>query len=97
MRMSLAATLIVIAAAGAANAQSSPPPAIAAAKARPAASVPPDNGKAQAERLSLQSDLVWTGHFNGVINGEASERLVTAIKAFQRDNGGKPSGTLTAP
>ena len=97
MRMSLAATLIVIAAAGAANAQSSPPPAIAAAKARPAASVPPDNGKAQAERLSLQSDLVWTGHFNGMINGEASERLVAAIKAFQRDNGGKPSGTLTAP
>lgn len=97
MRMSLAATLIMIAAAGAANAQNSPPPAIAAAKARPAASVPPDNGKAQAERLSLQSDLVWTGHFNGMINGEASERLVAAIKAFQRDNGGKPSGTLTAP
>lgn len=105
MRSSLAATLIVLAAAGSAAAQGSPPPATAAskpqpaaaAKARPGAAAVPDNGKALAERLALQSDLVWTGHFNGVINGEASERLAAAIKTFQRENGGKPSGVLTPP
>ena len=30
------------------------------------------------ERMSLQSDLVWTGDYNGLINGEYSERLVAA-------------------
>jgi hypothetical protein len=49
---------------------------------------------AQAERQALQSDLAWTGHYNGLINGEVSDRLIAAIKTFQRDQGGKQTGVL---
>lgn len=51
---------------------------------------------AQAERLAIQSDLAWTSFYNGGINGEASERLVAAIKAFQKDQGAKETGTLNS-
>jgi peptidoglycan hydrolase-like protein with peptidoglycan-binding domain len=47
-----------------------------------------------AERLSIQSDLVWTGDYNGLINGEFSDRLVAAVKAFQRRNKSKDTGVL---
>ena len=36
-----------------------------------------------AERIAIQFDLAWTGDYNGLINGEFSERTITAIKAFQ--------------
>lgn len=47
-----------------------------------------------AERLAIQSDLVWTGDYNGLINGEFAERAVAAVKAFQKRNGGKDTGVL---
>jgi peptidoglycan hydrolase-like protein with peptidoglycan-binding domain len=47
-----------------------------------------------AERMSLQSDLVWTGDYNGLVNGEFSERLVAAVKAFQKRNKTKETGVL---
>ncbi len=47
-----------------------------------------------AERIALQSDLVWTGDYNGLINGEFSDRLVAAVKAFQTRNNTKPTGVL---
>lgn len=47
-----------------------------------------------AERMSLQSDLVWTGDYNGLVNGEYSERLVAAVKAFQKRNKTKETGVL---
>lgn len=43
---------------------------------------------------AIQSDLAWTGHYNGAINGEVSERMVNAIKAFQKDNRGRQTGVL---
>src|SRR3977135_3967843 len=49
---------------------------------------------AQAERQAIQSDLAWVGHYNGAINGEVSDRMVAAIKAFQKDHGGKQTGVL---
>jgi peptidoglycan hydrolase-like protein with peptidoglycan-binding domain len=49
---------------------------------------------AQAERLALQSDLAWVGQYNGAITGEVSERMVNAIKEFQKSRGGKPTGVL---
>ncbi len=48
----------------------------------------------KTERPPLQSDLAWIGHYNGVINGEVSDRLIAAIKAFQKDQGGKETGVL---
>ena len=47
-----------------------------------------------AERIALQSDLVWTGDYNGLVNGEFSDRLVAAVKAFQSRNKSKPTGVL---
>jgi len=86
-------------------AQLTPPAAIAKPKpvatvpVRPAVQAPQDTGSAMtlAERLSLQSDLAWIGQYNGAINGDASGRMVNAIKAYQKLKGGQPSGQLTQP
>lgn len=47
-----------------------------------------------AERLSIQSDLVWAVNFPGPVNGEFSDQLVTAVRAFQRLNKTKQTGVL---
>jgi len=72
-----------------------PKPATAA-PVRPALQKPEDtaNAMAQAERLALQSDLAWTGEYNGAITGDVSERMVNAIKAFQKSRGGRETGVL---
>jgi hypothetical protein len=49
---------------------------------------------AQAERLALQSDLAWVGEYNGAITGEVSERMVAAIKEYQKAKGSKQTGVL---
>jgi hypothetical protein len=95
----LAATLLMLSVPVAAPAQTAAPakpkPA-ATAPARPALQTPADTASAmaQAERIAIQSDLAWTGHYNGVITGEVSDRMVAAIKAFQKDRGAKPTGVL---
>jgi peptidoglycan hydrolase-like protein with peptidoglycan-binding domain len=108
MRSVLSATLMMTAlgllcSAPSAQAQMTPP-STAGAKAKPVATVPirpavqkpEDTAKAlsQAERLALQSDLAWVGRYNGAISGDVSERMVTAIKEFQKSRGGKPTGVL---
>ena len=50
-----------------------------------------------AERIAIQSDLVWTGDYNGIVNGEFGDRAVAAVKAFQKRNGGKETGMLNQP
>jgi putative peptidoglycan binding protein/trypsin-like peptidase len=49
------------------------------------------------ERLAIQNDLVWTGDYNGIINGEFGERALAAVKAFQKRNGTKETGVLNQP
>jgi peptidoglycan hydrolase-like protein with peptidoglycan-binding domain len=49
-----------------------------------------------AERLAIQSDLVWSGDYNGIINGDFGERAVAAVKAFQKRTKHKTTGILTA-
>jgi peptidoglycan hydrolase-like protein with peptidoglycan-binding domain len=63
---------------------------------RPALQKPEEtaNAMAQAERLALQSDLAWVGQYNGAITGDVSERMVAAIKEFQKTRGGKQTGVL---
>jgi hypothetical protein len=46
------------------------------------------------ERISLQADLVWAVNFPGPIDGEYSEQLVNAVRAFQRLNKTKQTGVL---
>jgi peptidoglycan hydrolase-like protein with peptidoglycan-binding domain len=72
------------------------PKAVATVPIRPALQTPADtaNAMAQGERLALQSDLAWVGQYNGAITGEVSERMVAAIKEFQKSQGGKQTGAL---
>lgn len=106
MRSVLSATLMIavsVFAASQAQAQMTPP-STAGAKPKPVATVPirpalqkpEDTAKAlgQAERLALQSDLAWVGQYNGAITGDVSERMVNAIKEFQKSRGGKQTGVL---
>ncbi|WP_375786192.1 peptidoglycan-binding protein [Bradyrhizobium sp. Pha-3] len=107
MRLVLSATLMVaatmVADIGAANAQLTPPSTagtkpktVTTVPVRPALQKPEEtaNAMAQAERLALQSDLAWVGEYNGAITGDVSERMVNAIKEFQKNRGGKPTGVL---
>jgi peptidoglycan hydrolase-like protein with peptidoglycan-binding domain len=103
MRSVLSATLLVAALGTSAVAQMTPP-STAGAKPKTVTTVPirpslqkPEetaNAMAQSERLALQSDLAWVGEYNGAISGEVSERMVAAIKEFQKSRGGKPTGVL---
>ena len=103
MRSLLTATLMFAAMGASAQAQLTPP-STAGAKpkpvttvpVRPALQTPADTAKAmpQAERLAIQSDLAWVGQYNGAITGEVSERMVAAIKEFQKGRGGKQTGVL---
>ena len=108
MRSVLSATLMIgasVFAASDARAQMTPP-STAGAKAKPVATIPirpalqkPEetaNGMGQAERLALQSDLAWVGQYNGAITGDVSERMVNAIKEFQKGRGAKPTGVLNS-
>ncbi len=105
MRSMLTATLIFVAASlgSAAQAQMTPPSTggtkakkVTTVPVRPAVQAPADTASAmaQAERLALQSDLAWVGEYNGAITGDVSERMVEAIKAYQKAKGGRPSGVL---
>src|SRR6185437_5088399 len=100
MRSWLTATLMLIAAASSAAAPATAgpkPKSVAAARVRPpAVQTPADTASAmaQGERLALQSDLAWVGQYNGAITGDVSERMVAAIKEYQKNRGGKPTGVL---
>jgi peptidoglycan hydrolase-like protein with peptidoglycan-binding domain len=103
MRSMLTATLIFVTFASA-QAQMSgtaavpgvKPKPVTAVPVRPALQTPVDtaNAMAQAERLAIQSDLAWVGQYNGAITGDVSERMVAAIKEFQKAKGGKQTGVL---
>jgi peptidoglycan hydrolase-like protein with peptidoglycan-binding domain len=94
----LTATLILAAATASATAQTTPAKSKQAATTptRPALQSPADTAGAmgQGERLAIQSDLAWVGQYNGAISGDVSERMVEAIKEFQKASGGKPTGVL---
>jgi len=103
MRSMLAATLMFVAAGASAYAQMTAPSTAGArpklvttVPIRPGLQTPADtaNAMAQAERLALQSDLAWVGQYNGAITGDVSDRMVAAIKEFQKERGGKQTGVL---
>jgi peptidoglycan hydrolase-like protein with peptidoglycan-binding domain len=108
MRTVLSATLLVVAMAGSASetafaqmqapttAGAKPKPVTTTTIRPPGVQTPADtaNAMAQAERLALQSDLAWVGEYNGAITGEVSDRMVNAIKEFQKSRGGRQTGVL---
>jgi peptidoglycan hydrolase-like protein with peptidoglycan-binding domain len=102
MRSMLTATLILIARLPAEAQMTAPstagakPKTVTTTPIRPGLQTPADtaNAMAQGERLALQSDLAWVGQYNGAITGEVSDRMVAAIKEFQKARGGKQTGVL---
>lgn len=108
MKLPLASAAMLAALLGTAAAQTPParqaspatpaikPKPVATVPIRPATQTPADtaNAMAQADRLAIQSDLAWVSLYNGTITGEVSERMVNAIKTFQKDHGGKQTGVL---
>ncbi|WP_028347875.1 serine protease [Bradyrhizobium murdochi] len=100
--LTIAASVFVISGAAAQEQMTSPstagakPKQVTTVPIRPALQKPEDTAKAlgQAERLALQSDLAWVGQYNGAITGDVSERMVNAIKEFQKSRGAKPTGVL---
>src|SRR5689334_13458734 len=92
-----------------AQAQSSDAPfqvaaAKAKAKAPPKKAPPPKGGGGNVggtyanmplpERVRIQYDLAWTGHFAGLITGEFNDKAIAAVKSFQKGNGFRETGTL---
>jgi trypsin-like peptidase/putative peptidoglycan binding protein len=47
-----------------------------------------------ADRIAIQFDLAWTGDYNGLINGEWTDKTIAAIKTFQRNRKFKETGVL---
>jgi peptidoglycan hydrolase-like protein with peptidoglycan-binding domain len=103
MRSVPAATLMLVAFCLSAQAQtttpspaSTKPKQVATVPVRPALQSPAEtaNAMGHGERLAIQSDLAWVGQYNGAISGDVSERMVEAIKEFQKASGGKPTGVL---
>jgi peptidoglycan hydrolase-like protein with peptidoglycan-binding domain len=48
----------------------------------------------QAERLIVQANLAWLGHYEGAPGGDFDQRTIDAIKAFQKIIGNKETGVL---
>lgn len=102
MRSLLTATLIFVAIEASAQAQMTAPVTLGNPKPVATTSIAPpiqtpadsSNAMTQGERLTLQSDLAWVGLYNGAISGDASSRMVSAVKEFQRQRGNKPTGAL---
>jgi hypothetical protein len=46
------------------------------------------------ERVAIETDLIWTGDYGGVADGDMSVSALAAVRAFQGRNGGKPTGVL---
>ena len=49
-----------------------------------------------ADRAAIQNDLTWGGDFAGPIDGEFSERLVAAVKAYQTRHKNPVTGVMSA-
>ena len=73
-------------------------------KEKPAAPAPAAASPAQraayavlpvAERISIQSDLIWTGDLTGSVDPEFGDRAIAAVRSFQRRNKAEETGILT--
>lgn len=64
--------------------------------AAPTAPSPKDTYAAmtQQERVAIQSDLTWTGDYNGTADGDFNDRSVNAVKTFQARLKAKQTGIL---
>jgi hypothetical protein len=54
-----------------------------------------ETGVPEAQRLAIQADIVWLFNYGEMGAEEINAHLIDQIKAFQRRNNGKDTGTLT--
>ncbi|AMN38802.1 serine protease [Rhodoplanes sp. Z2-YC6860] len=47
-----------------------------------------------SERIAIQSDLIWAGDYRGLADGEFSDKLVNAVRDYQKRNKLKVTGLL---
>src|SRR5258708_39647780 len=97
--------LVALAAFWPASGSSAPKPKSAdkpADNAAAAPSKPPAPGTPRAvyatmpetERRTIQSDLIWTGDYNGMVSADFGDSSVAGGKSFQKRNGGRETGIL---
>jgi putative peptidoglycan binding protein len=48
-----------------------------------------------ADRRAIQSDLVWTGDYNGIPSDEFGDRSIAAVRTYQARSGAAETGILT--
>ncbi len=48
-----------------------------------------------ADRLTIQSNLIWSGDYNGGITGDFNDRSIAAARAYQKRTKGQETGILT--
>lgn len=48
-----------------------------------------------AERIAIQSDLIWTGDLSGSVDPDFGDRAIAAVRSFQRRNKAEETGILT--
>lgn len=48
-----------------------------------------------AERIAIQSDLIWTGDLSGSVDPDFGDRAIAAVRSFQRRNKVDETGILT--
>lgn len=86
-----------------ANAKAKPAKKAAAKKEKPAAPAPaatPAQRAAYAaipiaERIAIQSDLIWTGDLSGSVDPDFGDRAIAAVRSFQKRNKLEETGILT--
>lgn len=77
-----------------AQAQSQPPAPAAAPNPQLAAAQASFDSLPEAERKAIQTDLIWTGHFNGAVSGSYGPLTFRAINALKAPARGAPDGML---
>jgi peptidoglycan hydrolase-like protein with peptidoglycan-binding domain len=48
-----------------------------------------------AERIAIQSDLIWTGDLSGSVDPDFGDRAIAAVRSFQKRNKLEETGILT--
>jgi hypothetical protein len=88
------AVVLALALLGAPLANAQVPPPAAAPNPQLAAAQASFESLPEAERKAIQTDLIWTGHFNGAASGSYGPLTFRAINALKAAARGAPDGML---
>ena len=66
----------------------------AAAPAKPLSPRDTYAAMTNAERIAIQSDLMWTGYYDGLVDGDIGDRSIAAVRSYQKRSNAKDTGIL---